>query len=116
MISYQIYKMIHIISIVLFFSVYLSAAIKTGSLKKEKIITGILLVLILASGMGLVARLGIPHASPWPTWLRVKLGIWIFIGCSSHIVLKRWHQHAVKFFYFSILLLTLASFMANYKV
>lgn len=114
--SYQVYKMIHIVSLVSFFVFYAIAATKTENIKKEKIITGILLVLVLVSGMGLIARLGIPHNVAWPTWLRVKLAIFIIIGCSCHMVLKRWHQHAFKFLCVSLGLLTLASYMANYKI
>lgn len=114
--SYQIYKMIHIVSIVIFFSAYAVAAAKQGSIKREKIITGIALVLILVSGMGLIARLGIPHGAPWPIWIKIKLGIWAVIGTSGHMILKRWPKAAPQFFWISIGLLVLASYLANYKV
>lgn len=114
--SYQVYKMIHIVSIVLFFSTYAVATVKPGSIKLEKILSGIAVLLILVSGMGLVARLGIPHGEPWPLWLKVKLGIWIAIGSSGHMVLKRWPKAAGQFFWIAIALLVTASYMANYKI
>lgn len=114
--SYQVYKIIHIVGIVLFFSLYAVAAYRGQAKKSEKIITGVLLVIILVAGMGLVARLGIPHGQPWPMWLKAKLGIWIVLGSLSHLVLKRFPGFAVKFFWIAVGLLTLASYLANYKV
>jgi uncharacterized membrane protein SirB2 len=114
--SYQVYKMIHIVSIVLFFSAYAVATVKPGSIKLEKILTGIALVLILASGMGLMARLGIAHGQPWPLWIIIKLSIWLIIGTAGHIILKRWPKAAPQFFWIAIGLLVMASYMANYKL
>lgn len=114
--SYQVYKMIHIVSIVLFFSAYAVATVKQGSIKLEKILTGIALVLILVSGMGLIARLGMPHGAPWPLWIKLKLTIWVIIGSSGHMILKRWPKAAPQFFWISIGLLIMASYFANYKL
>jgi uncharacterized membrane protein SirB2 len=114
--SYQVYKMIHIVSIVLFFSAYAVATVKQGSIKLEKILTGIALVLIFVSGMGLIARLGIPHGQPWPLWIHIKLAIWVIIGMSGHIILKRWPKAAAQFFWIAIGMLVMASYMANYKL
>lgn len=114
--SYQIYKMIHVVSIVLFFSGYAVAAVKKQNIKLEKILTGVALVLIFVSGMGLIARLGIPHGAPWPMWIKLKLGIWVIIGTSGHIILKRWPKAASQFFWIAIGLLVSASYFANYKI
>jgi uncharacterized membrane protein SirB2 len=113
---YQVYKMIHIVSIVVFFSAYAVAAIKQGSIKREKIITGVALVLIFVSGMGLIARLGMPHGAPWPFWIHAKLVIWTVVGMAGHIILKRAPKFAPQFFWISIGFLVLASYMANYKL
>lgn len=114
--SYQIYKMLHIVSIVIYFSSYAVATAKRGSIKLEKILTGIALILILVSGFGLMARLGVSQGGSWPMWLKIKLGIWTVIGMSGHIILKRWAKFAPQFFWISIGLLILASYMANYKL
>lgn len=113
---YQIYKMIHIVAIVLFFSGYAAAVVKKESIKLEKILTGIALVVIFVSGMGLIARLGIPHGAPWPMWIKIKLGIWTVIGAGGHVILKRAPKFAAYFFWFSIALLVSASYLANYKI
>lgn len=114
--SYQFYKMLHIISIVLFFALYASAAVKAKNkmnFKFETIFTGILLLVILTAGMGL-KKFAAPGA--WPLWVNLKLGIWAIIGVSAHMVLKRFPDKSVKFFWFSVVLLTLSSYLANYKI
>jgi hypothetical protein len=81
--------------------------------KKGKIITGIMLMCILVGGMGLKK-----FASPgvWPMWLNIKMGLWLIVGVVGHVVVKRCPKHAVKSFWFSVGLLTLASYLANYKI
>ena len=113
--SYQIYKVIHIVSIVIFFSLFAATAYTKTSDKKSKILTGIFLVFILVSGMGLVARIGISHGSGWPTWLYMKLAIWLVVGSAGHIIMKRFSDFGVKAFWGGIFLLTCASYLANYK-
>ncbi len=116
--SYEIYKIMHIVSIVLFFAIYGMAAVKAvknENIKFEKIVTGVLLLLLITSGMGLGARLGVMKGG-WPLWLQIKLGIWFVIGASGHMVLKRFPHFAMKFFWIMIGLLVLASYMANYKI
>lgn len=114
--TYAFYKVIHIVSIVLFFVLYMSASLKSKqSIKKEIIFTGVALLLILVSGFGLVAKIGIAHGSSWPYWIMLKLMIWAVIGMSGHIVLKRYFEKSGKVFWIFMLLLLLASYLANYK-
>lgn len=113
--SYQIYKMIHVVSIVIFFSLFAAAAYTKDVSKKSKVLTGIFIVFVLVSGMGLVARIGISHGAGWPAWLYVKLGIWVIVGSIGHIVMKRFPHLGVKTFWICIGLLVVASYMANYK-
>ncbi|MAX66509.1 MAG: hypothetical protein QF441_06300 [Bacteriovoracaceae bacterium] len=111
--SYQFYKMLHVISIVVFFSLYAVAAYGAGNNKKNKIITGIMLLVILVGGMGLKK-----FAAPgeWPLWLNIKMVIWLIVGVFGHVIVKRFPEYAVKSFWISIGLLTLASYLANYKL
>ena len=114
--SYQFYKMLHVISIVVFFALYASAAVKAQNklpFKMEKIVTGIMLLLILTGGFGLKK-----FAAPgeWPLWLMLKLGIWFIVGALGHMILKRFPQFSMKFFWGSVGLLTIASYLANYKL
>lgn len=111
--SYQVYKMMHIISIVIFFSLFAVAAYSGESTKKTKILTGLTLFLILVGGMGLKK-----FAAPgeWPMWLNLKMLIWVIVGVAGHMLIKKFPSHAVKGFWFSVGFLTLASYLANYKL
>lgn len=111
--SYQFYKIIHIVSIVVFFSLFAVAAYTGENSKKNKIITGITLFLILLGGMGLKK-----FAAPgeWPLWLNIKMFIWLLVGGAGHMLVKRLPKYAVMGFWFSIVLLVLASYLANYKL
>lgn len=114
--SYAFYKIIHVVSIVLFFALYMSAVRKEGSIKKEVIFTGVALMLILVSGMGLIAKIGIAHGAAWPLWLKLKLTIWAGIGLVGHTILKRFSQFKLQFFWTAFVLLICASYLANYKI
>ena len=114
--SYEFYKMIHIVSIVIFFSMFASAAYRGTSDKLTKILTGVFVFTIFVSGMGLIARIGIPHGQGWPFWLKAKVGIWLILAASGHMIMKRFPQFAVKTFWIYVGFLTLASYLANYKI
>lgn len=113
---YPVYKMIHVVAIVLFFSSMAMASVKRERSTRGMIITGISLVLILVSGFGLVARLGITHGAQWPLWLYVKLAIWLVVGGAGHMIMKRRPHLLGQFYWISIGLLIVASYMANYKI
>ena len=84
--------------------------------KSETILTGILLLLILVGGFGLIKYIGIAHGVSWPLWIKLKLVIWTIIGITSHMAMKRFPQFAMKIFWFYVGLLTIASYLANYKI
>jgi len=114
--SYAFYKVIHVVSIVLFFALYMSATLKSkDKIKKEVILTGIALVFILVSGFGLVAKIGIAHGTGWPLWLKFKVGIWLVVGMFGHIALKRFFEHTTKVFWGLVGILVFASYLANFK-
>lgn len=113
--SYSVYKIIHILGLVLFFSQFALAAGRTGKNTLQTILTGVALVMILVSGMGLLARLGISHNFGWPLWVKAKFGIWLVIGFSGHFVLKRFARFASAYYWAIFFLLGLAAYFANYK-
>lgn len=114
--SYQFYKILHISCIVIFFSTFAMSAVRAKKHKPTIIINGIALVLILVSGFGLIARIGISHGSGWPLWLNLKVAIWLVVGSIGHVAMKRFPQHLPKVFWGSIGLLVAASYLANYKI
>lgn len=84
--SYEFYKLLHVLGIVLLFSGLIclltlkvaGAAVEGGAKKFAFLTHGIGLFLLLLSGFGLLARLGM--AREMPNWVYVKLLIWLVFG------------------------------------
>ncbi|NCN41980.1 hypothetical protein GW916_12115 [bacterium] len=85
MISYEIYKIIHILSILVVF-IGLSAYAFSHR-KIFGLFHGVGLVLILVSGFGLLARLGMVNGIP--QWVWVKLGVWFVLGATYSIAKRK---------------------------
>jgi uncharacterized membrane protein SirB2 len=89
MISYDIYKILHVFSVVFFISVLGIQIFLAEKNKKLSIFSGILSLFVLVGGMGLLARLGVSHQGGWPMWATIKLVIWFLIAAGFPIILKR---------------------------
>ena len=113
--SYQIYKILHLSSILGFFIIMSMAAIDHRKTKARVIVSGVALLLILVGGFGLMARLGIPHGS-WPAWIYIKFAIWTLVGMFGHILLKRAPHLLGKYILVSFILFIFAAYAANYKI
>ncbi len=95
MISYEIYKIIHLIAIVLLFSglvglltVQMSGGVLAKPVRSLVFAShGLGLVLLLISGFGLAARLGL--ISGLPGWIFVKLGIWLVLGAAISLIKRK---------------------------
>lgn len=116
MISYPVYKIIHILTIVVFFS--LSAVSLMGEASKTvKWLTGISGFLIMVAGMGLLARIGVGHGESFPLWIWGKFIIWGVLMAGIPIIAKRANtQWKAVALFFSFVLLYLAHYLAIYKV
>jgi hypothetical protein len=82
-----VYKVIHIFSIMLLFTAFgglLLAARAEGqngvSRKLAAMTHGLALVLILVSGFGALAKIGMSNPAIWPAWLWIKVSIWLAFG------------------------------------
>ncbi|MBY0472246.1 hypothetical protein K2X30_13855 [bacterium] len=122
MISYPVYKIVHLVGVLMIFLALGGAAthaINNGGGKKHAwrksiaITHGMGLVLSLVGGFGLLARLGIVHGG-LPGWVLVKLGIWtafaVLVG-----VLPRKPQWAKPIWVGMILLGATAAYLAGSK-
>lgn len=87
MISYGVYKVIHIVGILMIFLSLggLAAIAIIGGGNKHSwrmplaLTHGLGMVLTLVAGFGLLARLGIIHGQ-MPGWAYAKIGIWLVFG------------------------------------
>ena len=92
---YEFYKILHLTGLVLLFSGLVSlltlkviGAEVNGPAKKFSFIAhGIGLFLILLSGFGLLARLGL--ARELPGWIYIKLVIWLYFGASIALIKRK---------------------------
>ncbi len=94
--SYQAYKVLHLLGVVFLFMSLGGMALlgMSGSFKRSVVgrrlavvSHGVALAIILVAGFGLLARLGL-MAGGIPGWAWLKLGIWLLMGASV-VALKR---------------------------
>lgn len=115
MISYEIYKIIHLTCIMLTFTAMSIQLVGEKDLKIFKIIAGISSFLILVSGMGLLARVGVTHGNI-PTWGILKILIWLILAVGLPVAGKRLKQYGLLIYWIAILLFFLAAIIINYRV
>ena len=107
MISYETYKLLHLIFITTFLTVIGLASHSTGIFHKKsgKILMGILSFLIFVAGMGLIARLGFKHSEPFPLWVKLKMLNWFVVNILAFGLIKT-NQSKLKVV-FTILILVI---------
>ena len=120
MISYTAYKVLHLAGVILvLFSlgglivVNAVESQRHTSLRKLALVTnGIGLLIALIAGFGLLARLAI--TMPWPGWVYGKILIWLLLAGMSALIRRR-PESVSLFWWGSLLLATIAAYLAVYK-
>jgi len=109
--DYEVYKVLHILTILLFFTSSAVTYSHSVKVKWASVIAGISSLLILISGMGLIARIGISHGEGWPIWIKVKIAIWLLVAMGSPMIAKRF----VSFKKYAYAILMALAFIAIYS-
>jgi len=120
--SYQLYKVLHLLGMFLVFSALGGAILHSinggdrASNKARGLIAGthgVGLLLIITGGMGMGARLG-TFDGGIPPWIHAKIGLWLLLGAA--LMVPNRVPGAAKLAWFGIPLLgVLAAFVAIYK-
>ena len=113
MISYEVYKVIHILSLVVV-AACMGVGFFVNPPKKWARILGMTAsFLLLVGGMGLLAR-AYP-GEPWPTWVKAKIGIWMVVAIATPILTRKLKDKHGAAFTAMIGLLMLAIILAIYQ-
>jgi hypothetical protein len=121
MVSYPVYKIIHLVGVMMVFlalgGVTMHAINRGGRehlwRKPVAITHGIGLLLTLVGGFGLLARIGVVHGS-LPGWAVAKLGIWIIFAISVGVIIRQ-KSLAKPIWIITLILGGIAAYLAGNK-
>ena len=121
MLSYQFYKISHLIGLILVVSslggmtlnIILDGTRDHIWKKPVMMAHGFGMVLLLVGGMGMLARMGVAH-SGLPAWVWLKMFIWLLLGLPS-LVLKKKPDWARGLWFGVIFLAACAGYIAVFK-
>lgn len=121
MISFQVYKVVHLVALFLAFATLggLALTVANGATKETSrvrrliaVTHGVAMFLILLGGFGMLARLGI--TSTFPLWVWAKLAIWVVIAGMLALPYRK-PELAKPIFWLLPVLGGLAAWLAIYK-
>jgi hypothetical protein len=96
-ISYSVYRLVHLVGIFLLFVILGGMAWGTSkarghgaiSARAAMVLHGVGLFIVLLGGFGLLARIGVMHGMDWPGWVWAKLGIWLLLGGAVMVPIRK---------------------------
>jgi len=120
--SYQFYNFVHLVGIFLILMSLGAIALHTlnggtknySSRKWISAFHGTGLLIVFVAGFGLMARLGMVGQGMWPTWLFIKVAIWLVLGAMP-VLLYRKPQFSAYWGIISFVLACLAAWTAINK-
>lgn len=115
MISYEVYKVVHLSGIAL---ILLGLGVVLGGFGSSKTVPGKLrltgflthgigLILALTGGFGMAARLGLVHGLPG--WIYAKLAIWVLFGLGISVAKRKANMSLSIVLLFTLLVAAAAS-------
>jgi uncharacterized membrane protein SirB2 len=114
-VPYEVYKLLHIVLVVLFVSGAAVTLYADQPGKFWKIQTGVVSFLIFVAGMGLMARIGVSHTEGWPLWLKGKIAVWLLAAIFAPIAAKRMRGQRHLAMGVLMVLITAAVWLAIYQ-
>ncbi len=112
MISYEIYKTIHLITLVAYVSllgILFGKEFSASSSSRWRTWGyGLTLVILFVSGMGLIARLGFKHGEPFPLWIKIKIGLWFLQALFLFLYFRFSHKHRKSYYMLLMSLIIMA--------
>ena len=112
MISYSVYKVLHLSGVLMVF-LALGGARDPSWRRPAAITHGLGLLISLVAGFGLLARIGVMHGS-MPGWAVAKIGIWVILAAMIGLVIRK-NTWAKPAWILIVLLGATAAFLAGYK-
>ncbi|HEV2851592.1 MAG TPA: hypothetical protein VHC97_02195 [Thermoanaerobaculia bacterium] len=117
----SVYRVIHILSVMLLFTALgglllaSRAGVTTGVSRKTAGMThGLALILLLVSGFGALARIGLSNPGIWPAWLWLKFLLWLVFG-GIIVLIRRAPRSTTLLWWVLPILGALAGYLAIYK-
>jgi hypothetical protein len=118
--SYQIYKIFHILGLSCFLLgsgwILLQSQQKQTIQKSYKkwgaLLHGLGLLILFISGFGLAARLG--FVKTIEPWMQLKILVWVFLGLST-LLIKKYPQFWLGFLGLILFGITVSTYSALYK-
>ncbi len=115
------YRVIHILSVMLLFTALgglllaSRAGVTSGVSRKTAGMThGIALILILITGFGGLAKIGLSNPALWPMWLWLKVLIWLLMGAVI-VLIRRAPRSTTLLWWLLPVLGGVAAYLAIYK-
>jgi hypothetical protein len=119
--SLAAYRVIHIFSMMLMFTALgglilaSQAKVQTdASRKMAGMLHGIALILILVSGFGALAKIGLSNPGIWPAWVWLKALIWLVFG-GIIVLIRRAPRFAPIYWWALPILGAVAGYLALFK-
>ena len=110
--SIEIYKILHLVSLILFISSLSGILLLKERSKLLSILFGVSSLILFIAGIGLLHKTGQSMHSPW---ILGKLGIWLLLAAAVPIVSKRCPEKKVPMLVITLILLCLAAILVILK-